>query len=57
MKSSHTILTERFLALVLFVSIVGGDSFEVLGQENDSSEVFSSPVLDLGIVDANWDAD
>lgn len=50
MKSSHTILTERFLALVLFVSIVSGDSFEVLGQENDSSEVFSSPVLDLGIV-------
>jgi catechol 2,3-dioxygenase-like lactoylglutathione lyase family enzyme len=50
MKSSHTILTERFLALLLFVSIAGGDNFKVLGQENDSSEVFSSPVLDLGIV-------
>ncbi|MDB4610144.1 hypothetical protein OAH46_03545, partial [Verrucomicrobia bacterium] len=50
MKSSHTILTERFLALLLFVSIAGGDSFKALGQENDSSEVFSSPVLDLGIV-------
>ena len=50
MKSSHTSLTERFLALLLFVSIVSGDSFEVLGQENEPSEVFSSPVLDLGIV-------
>jgi catechol 2,3-dioxygenase-like lactoylglutathione lyase family enzyme len=43
----------RCLALVLFLAFVGGNTFKAFGQENDSAEIFSSPVLDLGIVVKN----
>jgi catechol 2,3-dioxygenase-like lactoylglutathione lyase family enzyme len=50
MRSLHTNLVARGLALLLLLAIVGGMGNNTVAQENDSTEIFSSPVLDLGIV-------